>query len=177
MTHDDAVSLIRDAVGNGAGLWADLGAGSGTFTRALVEILGPGSTVYAVDRNAAALQTTAPNASAAILPVKADFTTSFDLPGLGDAMLGGILLANALHSVRDAERVLTTLVRRVRVGGRVVIVEYDQRPSSQWVPYPIPSTRWPALAKAAGLSGASITATRPSEYSGSLYAATATRDR
>lgn len=37
-------------------VWADLGCGSGTFTLALASLLSPGSFVYAIDRNAAALQ-------------------------------------------------------------------------------------------------------------------------
>ena len=36
-------------------MWADFGAGDGTFSRALVERLGAGSLVYAVDRDAPAL--------------------------------------------------------------------------------------------------------------------------
>jgi hypothetical protein len=107
--------------------------------------------------------------------VKADFTTAFDLPELGDDLLDGILLANALHFVREATSVLTKLVQRVRVGGRVVVVEYDRRAASRWVPYPIPMSRWPELAKAAGLSGAAVVATRPSMYSGVLYAGKAVR--
>jgi SAM-dependent methyltransferase len=178
MTHDDAVSLIRDAVGQSAGTWADLGAGGGTFTRALAECLGDGATVYAVDKDASALRSLgqAREANVRIVRVKADFTSELELPGLGDAMLDGILLANALHFVRDGVRALARLVQRVRIGGKVVIVEYDRRAPSQWVPYPIPSARWPDFAKSAGLSAAIITATRPSEYSGMLYAGAATRE-
>src|SRR4051812_8048173 len=138
----DAVSLIRDAVGQGAGKWADLGAGGGTFTRALVEILAPDSTVYAVDSNARALASIRADATR-VITVKADFTSAFELPMLGDDLLDGILFANSLHFVRDAQATLTRLVRRLRVGGRVVIVEYDRRAASQWVPYPIPSAKWP----------------------------------
>jgi len=168
----NAVSLIRDAVGQSAESWADLGAGSGTFTRALVELLAPRSTVYAVDADVHALRSLR---SSEIIAVRADFASEFDLPGLGDGFLDGLLFANALHFVRDAESVLAKLVRRLRVGGRVVVVEYDRRAPSQWVPYPIPSSQWAALATSAGLSHAKITATRPSEYSGMLYAASATR--
>jgi len=174
----DAVALIRDAVGEDTGRWADLGAGTGTFTRALAEILGAGGTVYAVDTDADALASLrsghAPNA-ARIIPVKADFTTEIELPELGDALLNGILLANALHFVRDGTAMLTRLVRRVRVGGRVVIVEYDRRAASRWVPYPIPISRWPELATAAGLSDAVVVATRPSVYDGAIYAGVAMR--
>ena len=172
----DAVSLIRDAVGRETGVWADLGAGSGTFTRALAETLGGGSVIYAVDSDASALASlTSWRGENRVVPVRADFTAAFELPELGDALLDGILLANALHFVRDGIGVLQRLVERVRAGGRVVIVEYDRRAASQWVPYPIPMSRWPELATSAGLSDATVVATRPSMYSGALYAAVATR--
>ena len=179
MTTDDAVVLIRDAVGKSSGTWADLGAGTGTFTRALAQTLGAGSTIYAVDDDAAAvaaLRAWAAKSLPRVIPVKADFTRDLDLPGLEGAMLDGILLANALHFVRDAKSVLTRLAQRVRAGGRVVVVEYDRRASSRWVPYPIHASQWPQLAESAGLSGAAVTATRPSAYSGVLYAAMATRN-
>lgn len=178
MDVDDAASLIRDAVGNGSGVWADLGAGTGTFTRALARVLDAGSTIYAVDDDAravAALRAWAAKTTTRIIAVKADFRQPLDLPGLGAALLDGMLLANALHFVPDAERVLTQLAQQVRVGGRVVVVEYDRRAPGPWVPYPIHASRWPHLAASAGLQDAAITATRPSAYSGVLYAGIAKR--
>jgi ubiquinone/menaquinone biosynthesis C-methylase UbiE len=178
MNVNDAVALIRDAVGNGTGIWADFGAGTGTFTRALARVLDTESVIYAVDDDAnavAGLRQLATTSPTRMIPVIADFTRSFELPDLGDALLDGILLANSLHFVRDAESVLTQLARRVRVGGRVVVVEYDRRTPSRWVPYPIDASRWPQLAASAGLTRAAITATRPSAYAGELYAGVAVR--
>jgi SAM-dependent methyltransferase len=178
----DAVEMIRDAVGLSTGVWADLGAGTGTFTRALTELLGAGSTVYAVDGDARAVRalrelSSSRSGNVAVTAVHADFTRPLELPGLvrGRAQLDGILLANALHFVRDAEGVLSGLVKQLRRGGRVVVVEYDRRAASRWVPYPIPAWRWPQLAESAGLAEPTITATRPSSYSGVLYAGAATR--
>ena len=178
MDVDDAVALIRDAVGVGAGVWADLGAGTGTFTRALARILDRTSTIYAVDSDAesvTALRALAAQSATRIVPVRADFTRPIEIAGFADTPLDGILLANSLHFVRDAARVLTQLARRVRVGGRVVVVEYDRRERSRWVPYPIDAAHWPGLAAAAGLAGAVVTATLPSVYAGVLYAGVATR--
>ena len=64
---------------------------------------------------------------------------------------------------------------RVRPGGRIVLIEYDRRAASRWVPYPIPIARLPALARSAGLSAAAITSTRPSAFGGILYVAAADR--
>jgi SAM-dependent methyltransferase len=182
MNNSDAIEMIRDAVGVSAGVWADLGAGTGTFTRALTEVLGAGSTVYAVDGNAKAVRalrelSSSSSGNVPVTVVNADFTRPLELPGLvrGGAQLDGVLLANALHFVRDAEGVLSGWVKQLRPGGRVIVVEYDRRAASQWVPYPIPASRWLQLAESAGLTAPTITATRPSSYSGMLYTGAATR--
>jgi SAM-dependent methyltransferase len=181
MEIHEAVDLLRDAVGTSTGIWADFGAGTGTFTLALAELLGgPGNTIYAVDEDAAAvraLRDLPVVGDTRIVPIEADFTRPLELPSLGKgrALLDGLLMANSLHFVRDATGVLSRLAQKVRTGGRVIIVEYDQRRASRWVPHPIPASSWPALAAAAGLVGAAITATRPSTYSGILYVGAAAR--
>ena len=178
MDTSEAVALIEAAVPRATKICADIGAGDGTFTRALVTILGKRATVYAVDRDARALASLSRwsrREGAAIATVEADFTRPFELPGLGEAQLDGLIAANALHFVRDVDAVLRQLVELLRPGGRAVIVEYDRRAASRWVPYPIATDRLPALAASAGLSTPTITATRPSAYGGILYVAAADR--
>lgn len=178
MKPRDAVALLAGAVPNGAATWADVGAGDGTFTRALVALLGANSRVYAVDRDADALEALGrlgAREAVTVVPVRADFTQPFDLPGLEAPRLDGMLLANALHFAPDPEPVLERLAGRVRPGGRVVLVEYDGRPANRWVPHPIERTRLPELAAAAGLSAPVITATRPSAFGGLIYVAAADR--
>jgi len=174
----EAVSLIAGAVAERAGTWADVGAGDGTFTRALVELLGSSSRIYAVDRDeraVAALARWATKQAVNVVPVTADFTQPFDLPGLEQPNLDGMLFANALHFVSDAGVVLARLAAWLRPVGRVVVIEYDRRAASRWVPYPIPAARLPALVASAGLSAPAITATRPSSFGGVLYVAAADR--
>ena len=174
MDSRDAVALLATAVHTRGGVWADLGAGEGVFTRALAELLGAEARIYAVDRDARALASLKRWSSGAdVVTVTADITHPFDLPGLGDEKLDGILVANALHFVRDAGAVLAHLARLVAPGGSVVLIEYDSRAASQWVPYPIPSTQLRALSAAAGLSQFEVTASRASEYGGELYVAAA----
>jgi SAM-dependent methyltransferase len=173
----DAKTLIATAVNGHKGVWADFGAGSGTFTRALAALLGPDSRVYAVDRDPKAVASLSrlSNVNANVVAVDGDFASaSLELPGLHEP-LDGILMANALHFVADPEGVLRRLVRRLRVGGRVVIIEYDRRAATAWVPHPIPVARWKQLAEAVGLSPPVLTETRPSTYSGILYVAAADR--
>ena len=152
----------------------DVGAGDGTFTRALVQLLGPGSKVYAVDADANALAKLgqwATREGASVIPVVADFTRGFELLGLEQRPLDGILAANALHFVPDPAKVLAQLVERLRPSGRVVLIEYHRRRASRWVPYPIDKERLPDIAAHAGLTSPTIVATRPSMYGGELYAA------
>jgi SAM-dependent methyltransferase len=176
VTPDEAFELLAPAVTTRGGVWADLGAGDGAFTRALAELLGPASHVYAVDRDAdavSALKQWAPMAPAKVTPVMGDFSLPFDPPR--STLLDGILFANSLHYVRDARGVLTRLVAWLKPGGRVVFVEYDSRTPNQWVPHPIPIEELPELTAAAGLSAPSIVGTRPSIYQGQLYVAVADR--
>ncbi|MDQ3951221.1 MAG: class I SAM-dependent methyltransferase [Gemmatimonadota bacterium] len=174
MNTSEAVALIEAAVPRGGATWADVGAGDGTFTRALVALLGREARIYAVDRDAravASLRRWAARAGANVIPLEADFARPLELP----EVLDGLLAANALHFVRDADVVLARLAALVRPGGRVVLIEYDRRAASRWVPYPISSDRLPKLATSAGLSTPMITATRPSAFGGILYVAAADR--
>ena len=176
MTPEDAVTLLKPAIESTGGTWADLGAGEGTFTRALAELLGPTSRIYAVDRDAdavAALKRLAAATAAKVSPVMGDFALRFDPPG--SAPLDGMLFANSLHYVRDAKAVLTRLVAWVKPGGRVILVEYDRRMPNPWVPHPIPISRVSDLSEAAGLTSAKVVATRPSRYQGTMYVAVAER--
>lgn len=184
MRHQDAVALIRDAVGPAADAWADLGCGTGTFTRALVDLFGPNSRIIAVDQDPHALDVLrrwSERHAPGVLTIRADFTRLSELAELQDGSLGGILFANSLHFVREADTVLARLVRALRPpglgarGGRIVLVEYDRKDANRWVPYPISRERLPALAEGAALSLPVVTATRASEYQGLMYAAWAER--
>lgn len=169
---------MRDAVPPSPGPWADIGAGDGTFTRALAELLGPTSRLYAVDRDAsavAALSRWAASSAPNVTVIHADFTRPLIVPGLEPSALDGLLFANALHFVRDPGVVLSRLVTHLRPGGRVVLIEYDRRRASPWVPYPIPRSSLPSLAAAAGLTTPVFTAARPSLFGGTLYVARADR--
>ena len=173
MDERDAAELIGDAVSTAGPTWADIGAGSGTFTRALRSLLPTGSRIYAIDNDPGAIDQLQALGDG-VVAIEADFSRTIALPA--DALpLDGVLLANALHFVRDSEGALRRMVRLIRPGGRVVIVEYDRRAANPWVPYPIRSEAWPALAHAAGLTNARVTARAPSIYAGELYVGVADR--
>ena len=175
MNAREAAELLRDAIPTRGGTWADLGAGEGTFTRALVDLASP-RRIYAVDRDARAmadLMKWVKSEPTDVVPVIADFTRLSALPGLNDGKLDGMLLANSLHYSSDPEKVLSRLIAWLRPRGRVVLVEYDRRKASRWVPYPIPIERWREGSQSAGLSTPVVTATRRSAFGGDLYVAAA----
>ena len=100
------VALIRGGVAGPGGTWTDLGAGTGNFSWALAALLGPQATIHAIDRDAKAIrqiqQRLAQDApEAAIVPQQADITRPLDLPALD-----GVLMANALHFIRDQPAML-----------------------------------------------------------------------
>lgn len=172
MRLQEAIELVQPAVAGAGGLWADLGAGSGLFTRALLEALGPEARVVAVDSSDGAhaeLQQLAEQ-SDRLTAMQADFTGELAFP----EPLEGMLLANSLHFAKDAGGVLARLVDLLRPGGRVVLVEYDRRSASRWVPYPIAISALPQLAERAGLSRFTVVESRPSNYEGIIYTAVAT---
>src|SRR4051794_16794510 len=96
LEHGEMVALIRGGVRRPGGVWADLGAGTGNFTRGLAELVGKNATIFAIDRNAQAVKQLSaeqprPGTWAKILPREGDFTLPLELPSLD-----GIMLANAL---------------------------------------------------------------------------------
>lgn len=170
------VALIKDGVAAPGGIWADLGAGTGNFTRALAELLGADATIYAVDRDARAIaaQRTGigrSTAQAAIVPKQADFTQPLDLPPLD-----GVLLANALHFIRDQPATIARIVGYLKPNGSLLVVEYEVERELRWVPFPLPFARLQSLAPAAGLIEPTQIGRRRSPSSGMLmYAAVAMR--
>lgn len=175
MEVEEALGLLHAAIPrDSGGNWADLGAGDGTFTLALAELLESGARIFAVDRDATAIDTLkqrANDAGAAVTTFVGDFTVDFEPPADNTLRLDGILFANSLHFVKDQATVLRRLLQWLALDGRVVIIEYDGRPASRWVPHPIDATQLPALCRAAGLDEPTIVARRPSDYGGDMYVA------
>lgn len=161
MTHDEAVSFIKNAINVSVPEnWADLGCGSGTFTRALIDLLPQESHVTAVDREQEQLN---------ILGV--DFVKAdFEKDELALAGLDGILLANAIHYVSEKE----SLVRKLEIlfagSPRFLIIEYDTDKANPWIPYPISFHQLQILFRNLGYEHISKLNERPSAYgSGLMY--------
>jgi len=173
--HADHVALLRGGVPAPGGVWADFGSGRGAFTLALAELLGPGATIYSIDREAGALREQA-RLMAERFPatrlhtLAADFTRP--LPSALPA-LDGLVMANALHYVPDRQKAAAVLRVKsyLKPGGRWLLVEYNVGRGNPWVPHPLAYPTWEALARQCGFEHVRLLATRPSSFLKEFYAA------
>jgi len=171
MNHADHVHLLREGVHAPDGLWADFGSGRGAFTLALADLLTPSGQIYSVDQDAAALRAQRQAVDARFPGITvhyrvADFTTPLDLPPLD-----GIVMANALHFVRDKGPALDRIRGYLKDGGHLLIVEYDTDRGNQWVPFAFSYTTWERLARQQGFTATRRLHTVPSSFLGQFYSA------
>jgi SAM-dependent methyltransferase len=171
MEHADHVALIRGGLEDAGPRWLELGAGRGAFTIALLDLLGASADVTAVDRDAPALQALFAQVrpfDGSVTTVVADFTEPLPVEG---GSFDGVLMANALHFVRDKEPVLHEALRALRPDGRFVLVEYGADRGNPWVPWPISYPTWERLAGEVGLLDTRQIGEVPSRFLGTIYAA------
>ena len=172
MDHADHVRLLREGVTRG-GTWADLGAGTGAFTLALAELVGPSGEVIAVDRDRGALhelERAIRPGGATVRTLGADFTKPIAVNSLD-----GVVMANSLHFVRDKSPVLALVHTMLKPSGRLLLVEYDTDNGNPYVPHPLSFETWRALADASGFTGTRKLATVPSRFLGRIYSAESLR--
>lgn len=149
MKIESAINLIEQGIASNISVpqaWADLGAGSGLFSRALATILPEGSTIYMVDKVSQKSNNIDLSKTISFQFLQLDFVTD----NLPFNELDGLLMANALHFVEDKVLLLQKLKSRVHSQGRLIIVEYDTNISNPWVPYPVKLNELKQLGKEAG---------------------------
>ncbi|MEM7372619.1 MAG: class I SAM-dependent methyltransferase [Bacteroidota bacterium] len=162
MTHQEAVALIEHAEIRPGESWADLGAGQGRFSFAMADLLGENGVVYAVDRDGKALQNISAQHQkswAEIRLIEQDFTQALQFKGLD-----GVLMANALHYVRDQAAFLARLKPQTGKQRRIILIEYDTDQGNPWVPYPVSFSKFGMLAKQAGLTAPQKIGSQQSRY-------------
>jgi SAM-dependent methyltransferase len=178
MDHTDHVELLRGGVvpaGPGGAAWADFGSGSGAFTLALADLLGPGARIVSIDRDANGLREQADAMAARfpatdLRPIVADFTADLDLP-----RLDGLVMANSLHFGRDHRAIVAHVAAALRPGGRFILVEYDADRGNPWVPHPLSFATWRRVAPTAGLTAPRLIHRVPSRFLGAIYSALSER--
>jgi SAM-dependent methyltransferase len=173
--HQDHVELLRDGIPETGGVWADFGSGSGAFTLALADLLGPGAEIHSLDLDHRALERQRADLGrlfpeTILHPIVADFTRSRELPSLD-----GMVMANSLHFQRDKDEVLRLMRGYLRPGGRLILVEYNTDRGNHWVPFPLSYRTFESLAARNGFSDVGLLARRPSRFLGEIYSALAFR--
>jgi ubiquinone/menaquinone biosynthesis C-methylase UbiE len=171
MDHQDHVRLLEKGIPKAGGVWADFGSGQGAFTLALAEVLGPAGQIISIDKDRGALRqqgrsmaTHFPDVS--VRYMEADFKKPIELPPLD-----GLVVANALHYLREKNKTIQLLMSYLRPSGRFLVVEYNTDRGNVWVPHPFSYPTWLELARRYGLTDTAILATVPSSFLGEIYSA------
>lgn len=104
---------------------ADIGAGTGYFAIPMAMAIGAAGRLYAVDVEPAMLKLLdeklgAPDAPDNIYLVEGEATRT----GLPDRVCDMILLANVWHEVDDHDAVLNEIIRILKTGGRLAILDW-----------------------------------------------------
>ncbi|MBB6142546.1 ubiquinone/menaquinone biosynthesis C-methylase UbiE [Silvibacterium bohemicum] len=165
MNISEAADLIRiDKIsGDRPQTWCDLGCGTGTFTLALATLLPAGSVIHAIDKDEKSLSQIPDRYQDVTIRKEVATLTGSNLPL---PPLDGVLIANLLHYIEDQ----ATLTARLRtLSQRLLVVEYDERARSQWIPYPIGFSALRALLLEQGFTEIVKIGTRVSRYAGELY--------
>ena len=158
-----ALTLIKRGISTSgiSQAWADLGAGTGLFTKALSTLLPEGSTIYAIDQDSKAL---AGIVSASPHVVLKKISMNFVNDQLKLEPLDGIVMANALHFVSDKKSFLIKIKQALKRSAHVVIIEYDHESPNAWVPYPISYQSLEKLANDVGAPSIEKIGLTPSKY-------------
>ncbi|MBC9797338.1 methyltransferase domain-containing protein [Sinomicrobium weinanense] len=166
MKTEEAIAFIQPAgeTLRSSGNWADLGCGTGIFSMALSHYLPEDSIVYAVDRTNYFHQD-----SEKVRFIKADFVKD----PLPLKALDGILMANALHYVKDQLSFLKKLSTYIKPGAKFIVIEYDKTvPIPAWVPYPVSFARLTDIFQSLGYTSVEKIGEKASIYGNDMiYAA------
>jgi ubiquinone/menaquinone biosynthesis C-methylase UbiE len=173
LKHADHVYLLTGGVPSPGGVWADFGAGQGSFTLALADLIGPQGEIYAIDQDRGALRDLKRAMSSTFVQrrpslhlLDADYTRPLELPPLD-----GIVMANALHFQHHKEPLVQLLKGYLQPGGRFILVEYNVDRGNPWVPYPISYPTWKAMAARTGFTHTELLAKVPSRFLKEIYSA------
>ena len=173
MNHGDHVALLRGGIHQPGGVWADFGSGTGAFTLALAELIGPAGVIYSIERDRSALAQQERSLrerfpTSIVHYCVADFTRPIrdSVPALD-----GIVMANALHFQRSQEPIVQLLRSYLRLQGRFILVEYNLEQGNSAVPYPVSYRQWEDLAQRCGFTRTQRLMTRPSRFLKEIYSA------
>ena len=167
MKLTEAIKLIDSKQLHSEGIthWADMGCGTGLFTKALASIINAGSTITAIDKNKNSLKNLSGIFNGVIIETLEDDFINTRFP----SSLDGALMANALHYVRDKENFIGNLKTQLKKDGHIIVVEYDTDKANPWVPYPVNFLRLKMLFHEQGFASIELIGRQPSVYGAEMY--------
>jgi arsenite methyltransferase len=104
---------------------ADLGSGSGLFTRPIAKAAAPGGVVYAVDINEALLKIVDRSAKDQKIESIRTVLAATDDPKLPEPV-DLILICDTLHHIQNQPQYVKGLSKYLRPGGRVAIIDFSK---------------------------------------------------
>jgi arsenite methyltransferase len=102
---------------------ADLGSGSGLFTRPIAKAVGPSGVAYAVDVNDALLKIVDRSAKEQGIANIRTVLAAFDDPKLPEPV-DVIFICDTLHHIQNQPQYLKGLSKYLRPGGRVAVIDF-----------------------------------------------------
>jgi ubiquinone/menaquinone biosynthesis C-methylase UbiE len=171
MDHHDHVNLLRSGIARPGGTWADFGSGRGAFTLALAGLIGLQGVIYSVDKSQSALKQQQRSMESRFPGLEVhyrqvDFSRPLVLP-----LLDGLVVANALHFLREKDKTVALLRDYLRPDGRFLVVEYNTDRGNHWVPHPFSFPTRPFITRRNGLPRTELPTTAPGRFLRSFYAA------
>ncbi len=173
MNHTDHVALLRGGITTTGGVWADFGSGTGAFTLALADLIGPSGVIYSIDRDRSALTQQERSLREQFPHVTVHYQVAdFTLP-IRDSIppLDGLLMANSLHFHRHKEPIVQLVKSYLRPQGRLILIEYNIEHGHSAVPYPVSYRQWEELAERCSFTHTRLLSTRPSRFLKEIYSA------
>ena len=105
---------------------ADIGAGTGLFTRLFAEKVGPTGKVYAVDIAPQFLEHIAADAKKRRQAQVVTVLGNQDSPNLPRESVDLAFLSDVYHHLEKPEKMLASIRQALRPGGRLVVIEFDR---------------------------------------------------
>lgn len=121
---DEVVARLKLKPGD---VVADIGAGSGYFTRRFARAVGPEGRVFAVDIDPNMLQYIQQDAQVRGLHNIVPVLAAEDDPGLATNSVDAIFICDTIHHIQGRADYYRHLMRSLRPGGRFVVVDFFKR--------------------------------------------------
>lgn len=133
--YDKRQQIVAALALKKGGAVADVGAGTGLFTMAFAEQVGPQGTVYAVEISPRFLEHLKKRAAAAGATNVQVIRSTAQSTLLPPASVDVVFLCDTYHHFEQPKRVLASIKRALRPGGALVVVDFKREPgkTADWI--------------------------------------------